>query len=179
LQGRPAKREELKMAILRERIPVPTSIKTKRSAELKRKLAMLNATLVLAGLCSAGLVAQSVSSGPAQTHSQAAQVAGLKDSGKKISSLPVAAQRTISGTLGGDDERYRVIANGSGAHAENPQHALAADFTPQGVEVRSGTARWGLALRRYGYGGVLHAVAGAALKVNGNRVESVTDEDAI
>ena len=99
------------MAILRERIPVPTSITTKRSAELKRKLAMLNATLVLAGLCSAGLVAQSVSSGPAQTHSQAAQVAGLKDSGKKISSLPVAAQRTISGTLGGDDERYRVIAH--------------------------------------------------------------------
>jgi hypothetical protein len=56
-------------------------------------------------------------------------------------------------------------------YAENPQQALAINFTRQGVAIRSKAARWGLALRGYGYGGTLIAIGQAAPKAMTNRVE--------
>jgi hypothetical protein len=88
-----------------------------------------------------------------------------------LSSLPVAAQRSISVALGRDDYRYWVAASGGGFHAENPQHALGVDFTPQGVEVRSHTARWRMVLCGYGYGDALLAVSSPAPQASANRVE--------
>ena len=86
-------------------------------------------------------------------------------------SVPVAAQPGISAALGHDDSRYAARAVGDGFRAENPQQALAAEFTPQGIEVRTGMARWGLALRGYGYGDALQAANPAAPQASANRVE--------
>jgi trimeric autotransporter adhesin len=88
-----------------------------------------------------------------------------------LSSVPVAAQSGIYATLGRDDSHYQVRAVGDGFHADNPQHALAADFTAQGLEVRIGKARWVLALRAYGYGNSLRSVSTAAPQASANRVE--------
>jgi hypothetical protein len=88
-----------------------------------------------------------------------------------VSGLPVAAQRSISVALGGDDSRYWVAAAAGGFHAENPEHALGVDFTPQGVEVRSDTACWRMALRGYGYGDALLSMSSAAPQASANRIE--------
>jgi hypothetical protein len=86
-------------------------------------------------------------------------------------SVPMAAQPGISGALGRDDSRYQVRAVDGGLRAENPQQALTAEFALQGIEVHSGTARWGLALRGYGYGDALRAASPAAPQASANRVE--------
>src|SRR6266480_1895555 len=94
---------------------------------------------------------------------------GYKQSGG--TSVPVAAQPAISAALGREDSRYRVRTAPGGFRAENPHQALAAEFTAQGIEVRSGTAQWELALRGYGYGDALQPVGLAAPQASANRVE--------
>jgi hypothetical protein len=86
-------------------------------------------------------------------------------------SVPVAAQPGISGVLGHDDSRYQVQAMHEGFRAENPQQTLTTEFTVQGLEVSSGTARWGLTLRGYGYGDALQAATPATPQGSANRVE--------
>jgi hypothetical protein len=53
--------------------------------------------------------------------------------------------------------------------AQNPAQELEADFTPQGMEVRSGQTRWRLALHGYGYGDRLEKVGAAVPQSHGNR----------
>ncbi len=88
-----------------------------------------------------------------------------------LSSLPAAAQGSVSTALGRDDSRYWVHGTASSFHAENPPQALSAAFTRQGVEIRSNTARWGIALRGYGYGDALVGAKQATPQVSKNRVE--------
>jgi hypothetical protein len=116
-----------------------------------------------------------------------------------FSSLPVAAQPVVSATLGRDDVRYQVrpkagaqsrladvprascpcsgmakmaMAQSVGAlSAQNPAQELEADFTPQGMEVRSGQTHWRLDLISYGYGNRLEKVQRAAPQSHDNRVE--------
>lgn len=73
--------------------------------------------------------------------------------------------------LGRDSVSYHAVAQGNGFHAANPNHALVADFTPQGVDLRAGTARWALALSGYGYGQALSSVTTVAPQASANRVE--------
>jgi hypothetical protein len=51
-----------------------------------------------------------------------------------LSSLHLPAQGMISAVLGRDHPAYQAVPLGDGFHAENPQHALAADFTPEGYK---------------------------------------------
>jgi hypothetical protein len=88
-----------------------------------------------------------------------------------LSSLPAAAQGPVSAALGRDDSRYWLHAAAGRFHAENPQNALAANFTRQGIEISTKAARWGLALRGYGYGNALVRATQAAPQASGNRVE--------
>ena len=88
-----------------------------------------------------------------------------------LSSLPAAAQGSVSAALGKGDSRYWLHAAAGSFHGENPQHDLAANFTSQGVEIRSNAARWGLALRGYGYGNALIGARQAAPRASKNRVE--------
>jgi hypothetical protein len=73
--------------------------------------------------------------------------------------------------LGRELPGYQAKTQGNGFAAENGRHNLAADFTPAGVELRSGTALWKLALRSYGYGAALQAVPTAVPRASSNRVE--------
>src|SRR5208283_1703009 len=88
-----------------------------------------------------------------------------------FSSLPVAAQPVVSATLGQNDARYQVGAVGGRLQTQNPAQALRADFTRQGMDVRSGQADWRLELRGYGYGDHLEKVREAAPQSRANRVE--------
>ncbi len=88
-----------------------------------------------------------------------------------LSDLPLPAQAAISAALGRDDPAYHAVAQGTGFHADNPQHALAADFTAEGVLVHTDETRWNLALSGYGYGNALSAVAAVAPQAGDNRVE--------
>ncbi len=85
--------------------------------------------------------------------------------------MPVAAQPVVSATLGKNDSRYQVGMIGGALRAENPAQTLQADFTPQGMEVRSGQVRWRLALAGYGYGDHLEKVGDAVPQSRANRVE--------
>jgi hypothetical protein len=87
------------------------------------------------------------------------------------STLPRAAQSSISAALGRDIPDYVARAQGTGFEAQNLRHRLAVDFTSAGVAVRRGGASWELALRAYGYSGRLKAVGEVAPRANANRVE--------
>jgi len=92
-----------------------------------------------------------------------------------LSSLPPDAQGPISAALGKDDSGYWVHRNATGFRGENPRHALVAEFTRQGAEVRSEirghNLRWRLETRAYGYGDALHPLKAVAPNANANRVE--------
>jgi hypothetical protein len=88
-----------------------------------------------------------------------------------MSSLPATAQHSISSAVGRDDSRYWVAERKGEFHAGNPEHALTMDFTSKGVDVRSGTARWRIALSGYGYGDAVLSPGSAAPHSDANRVE--------
>jgi hypothetical protein len=92
-------------------------------------------------------------------------------SATSLSSLPPDAQGPISAALGKDDSGYWVHPSAKGFRGENPQHALVAEFTRAGAEVRSHNLRWGLETGGYGYGGAVHRVKAVAPQANANRVE--------
>jgi len=89
----------------------------------------------------------------------------------RTSSLSTAAQATVSAVAGREDQSYHAVVQGKGFHAENPRHAMNVDFTPEGVQVRTGTSRWGLTLSSYGYGDRLDVVSASAPNATANRVE--------
>jgi len=86
-------------------------------------------------------------------------------------SLPPAAQFSISQALGQDNSAYYVRAGSQGLEAENPRHHLLADFSSVGASIRSGGARWGLALYAYGRGEALRPVDAATPRADANRIE--------
>ena len=88
-----------------------------------------------------------------------------------LASLPLPAQAVISATLGREDTTYHAVAEGKGLHLTNPKHGLTAGFTPAGVGVQRGSARWGLTLTGYGSGPSLSPVAPASPQATANRVE--------
>jgi hypothetical protein len=73
--------------------------------------------------------------------------------------------------LGKDDSGYWVHPIAKGFRGKNLQHALVAEFTRAGAEVRSHNLRWGLVTRGYGYGDALHRVKAVAPLAIANRVE--------
>jgi trimeric autotransporter adhesin len=87
------------------------------------------------------------------------------------SSLPSEALPSISSALGRDLPSYQTRASRTGFEADNERHKLAATFTAQGVEVRSGSQCWRIALRGYGYGDAITAVHTAVPIADFNRVE--------
>jgi len=78
---------------------------------------------------------------------------------KDLSTLPAAAQSTISAALGRDLPDYHVRTTSHGLEASNSHGALTTHFTATGVQVTSGTLRWAMTLRGYGYGDAIEPVA--------------------
>jgi hypothetical protein len=90
----------------------------------------------------------------------------------RLSSLPAAAQPDISAALGRDLLEYHVQAANTGFSAANPNQNLSMRFTADGLEVRQGSARWGMTLLGYGYGDDLATMAARpATQAGVNRVE--------
>jgi hypothetical protein len=69
-------------------------------------------------------------------------------------SLPTAAQDSVSAALGRDQAAYHI----RGLVARNPAQRLAAQFARSGVAVTAGSARFAIALKAFGRGGVLRAL---------------------
>jgi hypothetical protein len=132
-------------------------------------LALLSAPAQAQNVTSTGVRNMARASDQRSSHDQkkTAPTAGPRG----LSSLPAAAQGSVSAALGRDDSSYWFHANPGSVHAENPRHAMALDFTRHGVEVDSKGARWGLALRGYGYGDQRFAVRQAAPQAKANRIE--------
>ncbi|MFZ0822537.1 MAG: Ig-like domain repeat protein [Terriglobales bacterium] len=132
-------------------------------------LALLSAPAQAQNVTSTGVRNMARASDQRSSHDQkkTAPTAGPRG----LSSLPAAAQGSVSAALGRDDSSYWFHANPGSVHAENPRHAMALDFTRHGVEVDSKGARWGLALRGYGYGDQRIAVRQAAPHAKANRIE--------
>jgi len=86
-------------------------------------------------------------------------------------SMPEGARPRVSAALGRNDSRYRVRAGAAGFVAENPQQSLSEEFSTQGLQLRAGKARFGLALQSYGYGDALHSASAAAFHAGANRVD--------
>jgi FG-GAP repeat/RTX calcium-binding nonapeptide repeat (4 copies) len=87
------------------------------------------------------------------------------------SSLPLSAQAAISSALGRDQKAYHAQARGNGFEAGNPQHALSAAFTPEGVQIQSGAARFRLRFQGHGYGDATAKAGAVAPQASSNRVE--------
>jgi hypothetical protein len=85
--------------------------------------------------------------------------------------LDLAAQSQISATLGQEQPAYHFVAQLHGFKAQNSQHSLSAEFTPSGVDLRSGGNHWGMALRAYGYGNRLLGATVIAPRARANRLE--------
>jgi len=90
---------------------------------------------------------------------------------KDLSTLPAAAQSSISAALGRDLPDYHVRTTSNGLEATNSHGALTTRFTAAGVQVTSGTLRWAMTLHGYGYGNAIKGVAKASPLANQNRVE--------
>jgi hypothetical protein len=73
--------------------------------------------------------------------------------------------------LGRNNPGYSGKAVASGFEATNAGQEMVTGFTSEGVEVRHGNARWGLALRGYGYGDALTTVKAVMPQSHKNRVE--------
>jgi len=87
------------------------------------------------------------------------------------SNLPAEMRSGLSAALGKDTSSYHAQAAGDGLDAANPRQDLAFHFNAEGVEVRSGTAHWQMAVRGYGYGEAIQNVSAAAPSANQNRVD--------
>jgi hypothetical protein len=98
-------------------------------------------------------------------------MAGQQYPADGLSILPAEAQRSVSAALGRDLPEYLAQARSGGFKARNAQHKLAADFTSQGVTVRGENVIWKIALRGYGYGGVLKPWPMVVPRAKFNRVE--------
>jgi hypothetical protein len=83
-----------------------------------------------------------------------------------LSSLPVAAQGSVSAALGSDQAAYRL----DGLLAHNPAQRLSARFGRSGVAVAAGSARFAISLKAFGRGDALHALPPVSPVASADRV---------
>jgi len=79
----------------------------------------------------------------------------------QVGSLPAGAQSAISSALGRNGDSYKVSMHDGYLRAQNTQQRLSAGFQTSGVQVRSGSAHWGMTLEGYGYGDAIKQLRAA------------------
>jgi uncharacterized protein (DUF2345 family) len=89
----------------------------------------------------------------------------------KISRLPASAWSQISNALAHDLNSYQTRSQGTAFHIENARHKLAADFTSEGVNIRTGSSHWKLKFEGYGYGTAIARDDATVPEAHSNRVE--------
>ena len=88
-----------------------------------------------------------------------------------LAGLPPLAQSRISASIGEDHPAFHAAAGGDGLRMNNDARGVSAEFTSEGVHFRSGSQRWGLSLRGYGYGAGLRRTPAVSPRSSANRVE--------
>ncbi len=88
-----------------------------------------------------------------------------------LSDLPEEAQSSISAVLGRDLPEYAARTDSHVVEIANSRQHLSARFTDRGVEVRAGSATWGISVRGYGYGDALQVLQTANPTARQNRIE--------
>jgi hypothetical protein len=88
-----------------------------------------------------------------------------------LSRLPVAVQASVSAVLGNDAAEYHAHPANGGYEVRGARQSLAGRFESTGVELRMGTARWGIAFRGYGYRDALTSASAIKPQATKNRVE--------
>ena len=88
----------------------------------------------------------------------------------QVSSLPTAAQSSISAALGSHSHTYAATASAGGFAAISEQRQLRAHFGRTGVQLESGAMHLGLGLNAIGYGSTLRALGGVQPTAAANRV---------
>jgi trimeric autotransporter adhesin len=100
-----------------------------------------------------------------------AQVSRVRvPSAESIASEPLVEQ-SISSAVGRDDPEYWVLPRTGRFEAVNHQNDLNLVFGRSGIELRSGTKYWGIALHGYGYGTSVKNIAQVSPRAMSNRVE--------
>ena len=92
-------------------------------------------------------------------------------SGANASNLPADERAAISSVIGRDDHTYDVNSRAGKFEAQNASQQLSAVFKAGSVDIRTGDADLGMALRAYGYGDSLRTVPTATPRAKSNRVE--------
>ncbi|MGH9431879.1 MAG: FG-GAP repeat protein [Terriglobia bacterium] len=128
-----------------------------------------------------GVVVVFLFAGPAPASSQPSSRLAAASTGNRggqrqpaaagLSRLPLGAQSSISAALGRDVPGYQVRTERGRLEAGNARQKLAVDFTPEGVQVRSGSQLWRITLRGYGYGTTVKAAGAVIPRASLNRVE--------
>lgn len=103
---------------------------------------------------------------PAQSQSSSARQTFLRPS-----NLPLELRSGLSAILGQDTSSYHTRSVADGFAAANPRQSLAVHFNSEGVEVRSRSSSWLMAVRGYGYGEAMQKVSAVAPESNQNRVD--------
>jgi hypothetical protein len=85
--------------------------------------------------------------------------------------VPAEVQSAVSTAMGQDLPNYHVRLVADGFEAATQHQRLVAHFNSEGIEARSGAARWLMEVRGFGYRGAIQTVSAAAPQANQNRVE--------
>jgi trimeric autotransporter adhesin len=104
------------------------------------------------------------------TMSWCARASGQAE-GTTVRSLPASAQSNISAAVARGNPAYYAHAVGADFIVDNPAQKIRAHFSASGIQVRSASAVWKLALSGYGYGDTLVAAQTATPSASENRVE--------
>ena len=88
-----------------------------------------------------------------------------------VTNLPVAAQASISASLGRDASQYHARAVAGGFQTTTLSQHLDTRFTAQGAEISSGRVHWSMGLQGYGYGMAVKPLQAVMPEANLNRVE--------
>jgi hypothetical protein len=91
--------------------------------------------------------------------------------GSPDAALSKDARAAISAALGRDNAQYRVRESGGALEMFNARQRLSAVFSQNGVEVHSGTARFGLSVESFGRGPSRSSLPTVVPVASANRVE--------
>ncbi len=90
----------------------------------------------------------------------------------RANDLSLQVQAVVSAALGKDDVQYHAITKDRTLYLNNLRHRISAEFTAEGIQVRSGDSNWGLAWQGYGDAEATTSVQTITTPVaNANRVE--------
>ena len=88
-----------------------------------------------------------------------------------LSSLPLAAQQSISTAIGQDQSAYHAASAAAGLNLTNAANAFTAQLHSGALQVSAGSNTWDMSLVGLGFGGATKSVGTPQTSANSNRVD--------